>query len=349
MRSENPQPSKVKLAICITTYNRSTFIGATLESILLQLTTDCEVVVLDGASTDNTEEIVTSYARRCDRLRYVRNDRNNGWDSDCNRVVELAHGEFCWLMTDDDLLKPRAIESVLQALRRDWSFIIVNAEARSFDMSKVVQDRCINVDSDRVYTSTDIDQLFADLGGMLTYVGGFIVKREIWIAREKERYFGSMFTHVGVIFQKHLPGDALVIAEPYISYRMGNAHTWSPRTFEVFLINWPSLVWSLELSDWAKRKVCAPEPWRDFQELLWCRGRGCYSLNEYRMLVRPRLPRIREKLIPLMVALLPGIPVNAFCILYFAVTSCERRGVWLQFMRESRYYFRNWRIFERNP
>jgi abequosyltransferase len=46
-----PQPTAIKLSICITTLNRAAFIAATLDSILAQVTADCEVVVLDGGST----------------------------------------------------------------------------------------------------------------------------------------------------------------------------------------------------------------------------------------------------------------------------------------------------------
>src|SRR5688572_20142525 len=102
-------PARLLLSICITTFNRSKFIGATLESILTQTPECCEVVVLDGGSTDGTKQIISEYARRFDRLRYIRNDVNGGYDRDCNQVVELACGKYCWLMTDDDLLKPGAV------------------------------------------------------------------------------------------------------------------------------------------------------------------------------------------------------------------------------------------------
>ena len=64
MPSAIDHSSSIKLSICIATFNRSEFISDTLESILTQVTSDCEVVVSDNASTDNTEEVVSQYAER---------------------------------------------------------------------------------------------------------------------------------------------------------------------------------------------------------------------------------------------------------------------------------------------
>jgi glycosyltransferase involved in cell wall biosynthesis len=352
MPSTISQPLALRLSICITTFNRAAFIGATLESILIQATNDCEVVVLDGGSTDDTERVVSEYTRRFNKLRYVRQDVNNGFDRDCDCVVGLARGEYCWLMTDDDLLKPGAVAAVLKAFRWDLSLVIVNVEFRDFSMSKVLQRRRIEFESDRVYGLGEMDRLFVDMVDVLKYVGSVVIKRAIWIARERARYFGSMYIHVGVIFQEQLPGESLVIAKPVISYRAGNAHTWWSQVIEIAWVKWPSLLWSLTVSDAAKSKVCSAEPWRELQELLLWRAMGAYSLIEYQRLIRPRLRSTRETLIPTLVALLPGELVNAFFVFYLSITRRPYRRVWqadllLRGMRQSRFHFRNWRVFKR--
>lgn len=346
------RPFGVRLSICITTFNRAAFIGATLESILVQTNDACEVVVLDAGSTDDTQRVVSEYTRRFNRLHYVRQAMNNGFDRDCDRVVGLASGEYCWLMTDDDLLKPGAVEAVLEALRGDVSLIIVNAETRDLSMSSVLQGRWLDFESNRVYRWEDIDRFFLEVGEILRYIGCFVIKRAIWLVREKERYYGSLFIYLGVIFQKQLDGEILVISEPFISYRQGNSHTFSRKMFETHMVNWPSIVWSLPLSETAKSKMCSAEPWRSFQLLLLWRGFGFYSLAEYRLFIRPRLCSIREGLTPTLVALLPGVLVNALFVFYYSLTRRPYLGVWqpdfmLQLMRESRFHLRNWRAFKR--
>lgn len=345
MSSMVHQPSVIKLSICITTFNRAAFIAQTLESILAQLTSDSELVVLDGASTDDTARVVSKYANRFGSLRYVRQERNNGLDRDYDRAVELARGEYCWLMTDDDLLKPGAVAAVLDVLHENISVVIVNAEVKDVHMAKTMQGRWLSLKSDRIYLPPDLDRLFVDVGEILRYIGAFIVKRSLWLTRERKLYYDSWFIYIGVIFQERLPGAAVVLAEPLISYRQGNAHTFSPHVIEIVFDKWPSVVRSLALSETTKRKVYSVEPWRHVPELLLWRGLGCYSLGEYQRWVRPRLRVLGQRALPMLAAVLPGVLVNAFFV--FAYSFRQDRGRWLHALRGSPFYLRKWRIFKR--
>src|SRR6266571_3092358 len=102
----------IRLSICIATYNRADVIGETLESILPQLREGVELVVVDGASPDATESDVNSYFSGRSDCRYVRLPTKGGVDQDYCLAVEYAKGQYCWLMTDDDILKPNAIDRV---------------------------------------------------------------------------------------------------------------------------------------------------------------------------------------------------------------------------------------------
>src|SRR3990172_8001177 len=107
-----PGVPRPKLSVCIATFKRATFIGETLESILGQVEPGVEVVVVDGASPDDTEEVVRRLAVAHSGLRYHREPVNSGVDADYDKAVGYAQGEYCWLMTDDDVLVPGAIARV---------------------------------------------------------------------------------------------------------------------------------------------------------------------------------------------------------------------------------------------
>ena len=304
--------SAVRLSICIATLNRAALIGETLESIVSQITPEVEVVVVDGASTDNTEEVVKGIAARCPGLRYVRLDQKGGVDQDYCKAVELACGEYCWLFTDDDLLKPGAIATVLAATHGDYSLIVVNAEVRTADLSVCLQPRRIRLAQNRIYppSAPERHHLLADTGDYLSFIGGVVMKRAVWNQRERAKYFGTVFIHMGVIFQSPLPGEALVLAQPWIIIRYGNAQ-WVARSFEIWMFKWPNLVWSFpDYPDWAKQRVMPREPWRSLPRLLLSRALGHYSVKEYHTWLKPRLSSPWPRTVLHAIAVVPIGPLN---------------------------------------
>lgn len=324
----------------------------TLDSIIPQLTVECELVISDNASTDKTEQVISKYVRHFKQLRYIKQPQNIGLDRNYNAAVEAAQGEYCWLMTDDDLLKPGAVAAILEQLCGSISLIVVTTEVRDFSLSKILQHRWPNFDSDRVYGSNELDRLFLDLGGALN-INAFVIRRQIWLTREKEEYYGSLLIHMGVVFQRPLPDSTRLIAEPLITYRKGNVQTYSTVFSEIVMSKWPSLVESLALSESTKERIYSTCPWKHFGELLLWRARGHFSLAEYRKWIRPRLRSSREALIPMIVALLPGAFINVLFIFRGLLTCRPYRGVWqrelfLYWMKASRYYFRNWPVFRRD-
>ena len=212
-----------KLSICIATLNRGAFIGQTLESIVSQVTDEVEIVIVDGASTDNTPEVVASFAARFPRLNYIRLPQKGGVDRDYDRTVVAAQGEYCWLMSDDDLLKPGALAAVLAVVAQGYSLIVVNAEVRGPDLVEMVEPSRLTLTADRIYPPAAAEQLLADTATYMSFIGSVVIRRDAWLSRERERYFGLEFIHMGVIHQAPLPGAALALAPPWIIIRHGNA------------------------------------------------------------------------------------------------------------------------------
>jgi glycosyltransferase involved in cell wall biosynthesis len=298
----------IDLSICIATFNRARFLGETLENILGQAPPNVEVLVVDGASSDDTPQVVADVQRRHPALRYQRQEANGGVDRDFDAAVSLARGTYCWLFSDDDVLKPGAIAAVLAKLG-DYALIIVNAEVRDAELRAVLDPNRLRISTDEVYT--DDERLLAKAGDYLTFIGGVVIRRDLWLARNREAYFGSLFIHFGVIFQEPLPGPALLMAEPRIVIRYGNA-MWTSRGFEIWMFKWPQLVWSTRFGAAAKERVTPREPWRSAARLLIHRAIGSYSPAEYERWLPPRL-------IARIIALLPGKLVNALALAALAI------------------------------
>ena len=304
------------LSICIATYNRAGFIGETLDSIIRQLTDEVEIVVVDGASTDATRTVMERYVADCPGLRYIRLPEKGGVDQDFCKAVEYARGEYCWLFPDDDLFKPGAVQRVLDELRNGHCLVIVNADVMNRDFSTLLHPSMLDNREDETYGPDDMEGLFRRIVPSISFIGCVVIRRETWLTREHDRYFGTEFIHVGVIFQEPLPGSTRVIGQPYITIRYGNAQ-WTPRSFEVFMLKWPQIIWSLDrISAQARRNRVKPEPWRRLKTLRFYRAVGSYSRAMYEKIIAPSNASGPWKLAALAISLLPQPAFNAYMLWY---------------------------------
>lgn len=306
---------QLRLSICIATLNRGAFIAETLDTIVGQLRDDVELVIVDGASKDDTQEVVDRYVSADARVRYVRLPKASGVDQDYDLAVSHARGEYCWLMTDDDLLKPGAVDRVLATLDGNVELVIVNTEVRTIDFGGALRGALVAKQRDTEYAPQDADRLLTDAAHALSFIGCVVILRSFWLVRDRAAYYGSLFVHVGVIFQTRTPRTR-VIADPLIVIRYGNA-MWSPRGFEIWMFKWPSLVWSFEgLSDAAKASICAREPWRQPQKLLLYRSIGGYAQGEYERYLAARPMTPSKRLLSRVIARMPPRFANAVSSLY---------------------------------
>ncbi len=323
------------LSICIATMNRQLYLRETLDGIARQATADIEVVIVDGGSTDETAEVVESFRPQM-RLVYWRQAGPGGVDKDFDTAVSLASGAYCWLMSDDDELRPGALAKVRSLVSSGkLSLVVVNASICNEDFSAVLNDRFVKLQEDRHYEVGEDERLFIDTGNYLTFIGCVVVRRALWLERQREPYFGSLFIHVGVIFQAPLSGPAVFVAEPLVGIRYGNA-LWSARAFEIWMFKWPGLVWSFRFSDAAKSAVCRRDPWARPRTLLLHRAKGSYTLNQYKQWLSTRMPSKPQRMVARFIAVTPITLVNvavSIALMVFVPGS----GVALTDLRRSRY------------
>jgi abequosyltransferase len=316
----------MKLSICIATFHRGDYIGQTLDSIVPQLSEQVELVVVDGASPDNTEAVVRERMQHSSRIRYVRESKNSGVDQDYDKAVGYAVGEYCWLMSDDDLLLPGAIDRVLQVMPAVPDLVVANAKVMNADLSADLDPRLLRVDTDQRWEAQGGEGLFSQIAAYLSFIGGVIVRRDFWQRRERQPFYGSLFIHVGVLFQSPAVERAVVLADPLIVIRYGNA-MWTSRSFEIWMFKWPQLIWSFgHFSEGARQRVVLRFPFTSLKQLLFWRAVGNYSRAEYERFLRGQ-PQLRRGLMQAFIARLPGKFVNLCCGLYYMLLPRKKSGM----------------------
>lgn len=88
------------VTVIIPTYNRALLLGRAIQSVLNQTYQDFELIVVDDASSDNTEEVVRSFADP--RIHYLRHEKNRGAAVARNTGIEASQGGYMAFLDSDD-------------------------------------------------------------------------------------------------------------------------------------------------------------------------------------------------------------------------------------------------------
>jgi abequosyltransferase len=324
------------LSICIATHNRASFIGETLDSIVPQLSEEVELVIVDGASTDQTQSVVERAASLSPFVRYVRLAEKGGVDRDFCRAVEIARGNYCWLFADDDLINPGAVDAVLAEIQKGYDVIIVNATAVDLELSHILKASLLELEEDAFFGPDELERLFVTIIPYVSFIGCVVIDRHLWLKREKDVYLGTEFIHVGVIFQAPLPRGAKVLARPTVTLRYGNAQ-WSGRAAEIWLRTWPRLLWSFEtISESVKCEKARRWSWKSLKAVVVWRAVGSYSPPTFRSIVDGNVVPLWWKTLAWGVTLLPKSPLNAVLLGYF---KSVRKQDWMAIYDLSRSRF----------
>lgn len=175
---DGPRPL---FSVMIPTYNRFTYLGETLRSILKQErgVEKMEIAVVDDASTQSDpsqwiEEAVKG------RVRLYQNERNLGISGNFNRCIDLARGEWIHILHSDDIILPGFYEQAEKLIAAN-------------DGAQTIAFRCFITDENgTIETATDnLADLAANpqelrrrfLTGTPLQCAGVIVKREAYERR----------------------------------------------------------------------------------------------------------------------------------------------------------------------
>lgn len=109
--------SDYKFSICIPTYNGSQYIGETLATIFNQTYQNFEVIVSDDCSTDDTVQVVKSFKDK--RIRVYQTPNNLGYGDNLKTFRKKITGDIMFMMAQDDLLSPDALQLVNNAYNLD--------------------------------------------------------------------------------------------------------------------------------------------------------------------------------------------------------------------------------------
>jgi len=218
--------NRIKLSVAIPTYNGAQYIREALGSIISQLDDideGVEIVISDNASTDQTPEIIREYQQKYSFIKYFRNTENLGPDSNFNLAIRRSTGEFVWLFSDNDKLKPGAIKKVLDVLKNypELAAIFVNWSSYD-DTGKCDSQPVIRTQKDILFRTAD-DFLF-NIRLNATFVSSDIVRRSLWEQAHPEIYIGTSWIQYAALLTLIRDHHSYCIAESYVMHMSRGGH-----------------------------------------------------------------------------------------------------------------------------
>jgi glycosyltransferase involved in cell wall biosynthesis len=127
------------VSVIITTFNRKNLISQSLNSVLRQTYKDLEIIIVDDASDDGTEEFVEKEFND-PRIKYFRMAENRGATAARNFGLEKMSGDYFLVWDSDDVLYPNAIETIIGIFNKSSNDLAaVSAPARCLLNNKEVE------------------------------------------------------------------------------------------------------------------------------------------------------------------------------------------------------------------
>jgi glycosyltransferase involved in cell wall biosynthesis len=142
-------PDLPLVSIVTPSYNQARFLEATLRSVLEQDYPNIEYLVVDGASTDGSVDIIRSYA---DRLTWWVSEKDSGQSEAINKGMRRARGEFVGWLNSDDVYLPGAVSAAVAAFRTSPAAAVVYGDALAID----ADGRSFNLMRARQYSLVDL-------------------------------------------------------------------------------------------------------------------------------------------------------------------------------------------------
>jgi glycosyltransferase involved in cell wall biosynthesis len=112
---------KNKISVCLATYNGEKYIKEQIDSILIQLGENDEIIISDDGSTDNTIDIIKKYNDY--RIKIYHNNNRKGVIGNFENALNYSTGEFIFLSDQDDIWLSDKIVKTLPYLK-DYDLVI---------------------------------------------------------------------------------------------------------------------------------------------------------------------------------------------------------------------------------
>ncbi|WP_213044282.1 glycosyltransferase family 2 protein [Nitrospira defluvii] len=198
------------ISVVIPAYNgTSRYLEQAIRSVLAQSYQDCEIIVVDDASTDNTEALVHTFPD----VRYVRHARNAGQAAARNTGARLAMASYLAFLDQDDLWEPTFLEETLALLEPATEAALVHCDGYQVNERNEILEYDAAMKQQR-----SITQLLR--GGHDAATSGSLFRRTCFDAVGGYDAALSIWEDIDLIIRLYAPGRFIHLPRPLYRHRL---------------------------------------------------------------------------------------------------------------------------------
>ena len=102
--------NKPEISVITAVYNRESYLGRTINSLLKQTFTSWELIAIDDGSTDESLKILTGFQENYENIKVVTQNHKNLSESK-NSGINLSRGKYITFLDSDDEILPTHLET----------------------------------------------------------------------------------------------------------------------------------------------------------------------------------------------------------------------------------------------
>ncbi|KAB7729361.1 glycosyltransferase [Rudanella paleaurantiibacter] len=238
--------SNALVSIITVCFNSEKYIRQTIDSVINQTYDNIEYIIVDGASSDSTVDIINEYAKKYPSMIKVISEPDTGIYDAMNKGIKIAKGNLIGLINSDDWYEKDAVNVIVEAYAESANSVI-------HGFQRTIQD-----DVEKNVVRTNISQINKQ---MIEHPTCFLPK----LLYEKYGLFNTTYKY-GADYElmlrlKKAGVDFRTVDSIIANFREGGASHKVQATFEVYdiwymygIISFPMLYLN-KFGFWLKKKV----------------------------------------------------------------------------------------------
>lgn len=208
----------MKISFCIPTFNRISSLKIAVKSILDNNFDDFEICISDNKSNDETREYLKQISSPNIKVNYQL--KNEGIDINMLKVMNMAKGDYVFLLGDDDYLTAGCSQKLNLILKNDPDLVVFSKKGESNEFKN------------------NLEKAYEVIWDKMSF-GYIMFKKELIKVSFRQEFLGTYHAYSGWvldgIYHKSINKDFTILLSPIVIVKTKHVKkSWNSSAFEIY-------------------------------------------------------------------------------------------------------------------